>query len=139
MKLTADETNRNSTNDLYLYLCHDHYVYGLCVHLRSTCSQFSTFLLSFRGFFDFELSRRVFAFPPPPFFILLLTRGKKRCGKKLVALNFEKEKTNRYRRYSGHIYKVYRVDRIVRMMHSREDGMEILSRRETGTRMVGEW
>lgn len=98
-------------------------------------------LLSFRGFFGFELSRRVFAFPPPPFFILLPTRGKKRCGKKLVALNFEKEKTNRYRyrRYSGHIYKMYRVDRIVRMMHSREDGMEILSRRETGTRMVGEW
>lgn len=89
-------------------------------------------LLSFRGFFGFELSRRVFAFPPPPFFILLPTRGKKRCGKKLVAPNFEKKKTNRYRyrRYSGHIYKVYRVDRIVRMMHSREDGMEILSRRE---------
>lgn len=134
------QTARNSTNDLYPRFFATIITFTVCAY---TCDPRAPnhALLSFRGFFGFELSRRVFAFPPPPFFILLPTRGKKRCGKKLVALNFEKEKTNRYRyrRYSGHIYKVYRVDRIVRMMHSREDGMEILSRRETGTRMVGEW
>lgn len=119
------QTVRNSTNDLhrrFFATIQDHYVYGLrYVHL---CTPLSLPRSSF-GFFDSTCVQ----------VILLVTRGKKRERDS----QFERKKETKTNRYRGIGLVWPYIQRVSSgwdrwLMHSREDGMEILSRE---TRIVG--
>lgn len=119
------QTVRNSTNDLhrrFFATIQDHYVYGLrYVHL---CTPLSLPRSSF-GFFDSKCVQ----------VILLVTRGKKRERDS----QFERKKETKTNRYRGIGLVWPYIQRVSSgwdrwLMHSREDGMEILSRE---TRIVG--
>lgn len=119
------QTVRNSTNDLhrrFFATIQDHYVYGLrYVHL---CTPLSLPRSSF-GFFDSKCVQ----------VILLVTRGKKRERDS----QFERKKETKTNRYRGIGLVWPYIKRVSSgwdrwLMHSREDGMEILSRE---TRIVG--
>lgn len=113
------QTARNSTNDLhrrFFATIQDHYVYGLrYVHL---CTPLSLPRSSF-GFFDSKCVQ----------VILLVTRGKKRERDS----QFERKKETKTNRYRGIGLVWPYIQRVSSgwdrwLMHSREDGMEILSR-----------